>query len=459
MGQSPAVLLLDDGELDDIQGVLDEAKISYGRVRGGAIAQQTPAPRRLLVTTPRRIQAVELPDELKSQELMRIVVVNEDSPTLRAHLREVGFDYLVRRPVHKEALRLLLFHCIYQGEERRAEPRVPVGFEISFRTGLLPRRATLADLSTRGCRILSKWGLEPGKRITVTIPQRAGVPESISVKGRVVRMSLDESLGADGPYSSAVQFDSLAAEVRHELEWILEERARGPATLNADGTPSADPADGGALDSPETRDAGGMSHGFSVEVDVRMDAETAERLDEPTIESPPRAEPEPLLGPATTRGSGETQPVESAAAAPAGELSAEDVQPPAADEATGAERREHHRGSYELRVPAFGDRAMRVLVARDLSMRGMRIEKDNNLEVGDRLHLAIYGDAEEEPFLVWATVDRDDGDSGMALVFDEVHPVIAEQLEKVVANLPAVESLHDDEAKAMGTVVTEILES
>ena len=45
------------------------------------------------------------------------------------------------------------------------------------------------------------------------------------------------------------------------------------------------------------------------------------------------------------------------------------------------------------------------------------------------------------------------------VVFDEVHSSIGEQLEKIVADLPAVESLHDDEARAMGTVVTEILES
>ena len=31
------------------------------------------------------------------------------------------------------------------------------------------------------------------------------------------------------------------------------------------------------------------------------------------------------------------------------------------------------------------------------------------------------------------------------------------ELDQVVVNLPAVESLHDDEARAMGTVVTEIL--
>ena len=100
---------------------------------------------------------------------------------------------------------------------------------------------------------------------------------------------------------------------------------------------------------------------------------------------------------------------------------------------------------------------MRVLVARDLSMSGMRVERESGLELGDRLHLAIYGDAEEEPFLVWATVERIDGSDGMYLGFDEMHPVLAQQLDGVVASLPAVESLHDDEVQAMGTVVTEIL--
>ena len=100
---------------------------------------------------------------------------------------------------------------------------------------------------------------------------------------------------------------------------------------------------------------------------------------------------------------------------------------------------------------------MRVLVARDLSMGGMRVEKESGLSLGDRLHLAIYGDADDEPFLVWATVDRDDGDRGLLLTFDAVASEVGSKLEQVVVNLPAVESLHDDEARAMGTVVTEIL--
>jgi hypothetical protein len=444
MARSPAVLLLDDGELDDVQALLEEIRVPYGRVRGGAIAQRTPAPTRLLVATPRRVDCVPLPVN-GSDSLVRIVVVGEDSPTLRARLREVGFDYLVRRPVHREALRLLLLHCLYAGQERRSEPRIPVGFEVSFRTGLLPRRATLADLSTRGCRLLSKWALEPGRRITVTIPQRSGVPEPVSVKGKVVRMSLDERLGADGPYSAAIAFDPMEPEVRHELEWILEERARGPATLGA-GLPAEETLEAGAreaaaaLDPPEVR-APEVARGVAVPVEVRVEPPAG------GVAQPRKARPEPAAA-ATKAGPPARPAAPPARTAPP---------PPAPAEPSGFERRQEQRGAYPRRVPAFGDRAMRVLMARDLSMRGMRVERDSGLALGDRLHLAIYGAADQEPFLVWATAGRDDGSDGMFLAFDALHPVIAEQLEKLVAGLPAVECLRDGEAGAMGTVMSEIL--
>jgi hypothetical protein len=417
MGRPVAVLLLDDGELDDVQEILDDLRIAYGRVRGGAIARNTPPPTRLLISTPRRVDAVRLPKrgDAAGDALTRIVVVNEDSNTLRAKLREIGFDYLVRRPVHPEALRLLLLHCLYTGDERRREPRIPVGFEISFRTGLLPRRATLADLSSRGCRLLSRFALEPGKRITLQIPQALGASEALTLRGRIIRMSLDENLGPDGPYSAGVMFEDVSAEVRQELEWLLEERSQGPAMLQ----PASEERAETALPDPElASDDPRMSIDLEVDVRVAPDPE------------PLRAQPDPST-----------------------------KQKAASRTGSGRERRRKKRGAYDKKVPAFGTRALRVLVARDLSQGGMRVERFSGLEVGDRLHLAIYGAADQEPFLVWATVTRDDGAEGMALVFDEVHPQIAEQLEKVVADLPAVESLHDTEARAMGTVVTEILES
>ncbi len=421
MRQSPEVLLLDDGELDDVQVMLDELGAAFGRVQGGAIAQKTPAPSKLLITTPRRIESVALPEpgSERASGLTRIVVVTEDSVTLRARLREIGFDYLVRRPVHPEALRLLLLHGLYSGDERRDEPRIPVGFEISFRSGLLPRKATLADLSSRGCRLISKYALAPGKRISVTIPRNGEGKDSLTLKGRVIRMGLDERLGPLGPYSSAIEFKELPPDTRHDLEWILEELRTGPATLGE--TPKKQrsspehapkPQTAAVLDPPETR------------------SEDLQRVDIP-VDVQMGDSPEPDT---------ETPPVQSA---------------PASED----ERRKARRASYSRRVPAFGDRAMRVLVARDVSIGGMRVERSTGLDIGDRLHLAIYAARREEPMLVWATVTRDDGEHGMGLVFDAIDPAIAGELGGLVAGLPAVECLHDDEAQAMGTVVTEILES
>ena len=45
----------------------------------------------------------------------------------------------------------------------------------------------------------------------------------------------------------------------------------------------------------------------------------------------------------------------------------------------------------------------------------------------------------------------------MGITFDELHPMLAQKLEKLVGSLPSVESLHDDEAEAMGTVIGEML--
>jgi hypothetical protein len=87
--------MLDDGELDDIQELLDDIGVAYARIRGGAIVDGTPPPTDLLISTPRRIEAVNQVDG--GQDIgnpLRLVVVNEDSNALREQLRRSGFDYL-----------------------------------------------------------------------------------------------------------------------------------------------------------------------------------------------------------------------------------------------------------------------------------------------------------------------------------------------------------------------------
>ena len=494
MANHPAVLILDDGELDDVQRILEDLEVEFGRVQGGAIAPNTPHPKSLLMATPRRISSVAAIDQASAGENppVRVVVVEQDSKTLRDQLRQVGFDFLVRRPVHPEALRLLVMHSLYRGEEKRREPRVAVGLEISFQTGEIPRRATLVDLSTGGCRLISPFEIEAGKLILVTLPESLGAAEAITLEGRILRSSYDKRIGEEGMYNAAVKFENLSSDLRNELEWIIEDKVGGPPALNStlkpaqgqvDANPSAtgkkptytlkrsgqprrplrptlleknsavlrsDPRSEDAASAATNRPAAAAAAGqkpfpLSVPVDVKM-------------ARPERAAPKPAeaMAPEPTAETAATPIVQTTA--PPVETVEQKVAPVEQEASTSTDdRRASPRHPYAAKVPAFGTRALRVLVGRDLSVGGMRIESNPDLEVGDRLHLAIYGNASEEPFLVWGTILRSDGRGGTAVAFDPVHPTIAKQLEALVASLPAVESLHDTEAKAMGTVLTEII--
>jgi hypothetical protein len=379
---------------------------------------------------------------------MRLVVVEEDSNSLREQLRRCGFDYLIRRPVHPEALRLLLLRCLYRGDERRREPRVAVGFEVTYRTGLKTRRAVLADLSVRGCRLVSESGIDAGRRIRVNVPEALETGDPVAITGRVLRVDRPRESDRAHLYTAAVVFDEMSTDSRQALEMVIEDLSMGPATLRRGLVPRA-------MEAPA---APPFAKSMTPASDEALDLDAVDD----TLNTPPDAPEQPATETET-----ETRTETAEQAAIEVDLCIEDPSEDAQDveavdaieavDTEGSDRRSERRAAYSHTVPAFSKRALRVLVGRDLSSRGMRIDPLPGLEIDDRLHLAIYGDAGESPFLVWATVRRDDGDSGMALAFDPLDREIADRLERLVGSLPAVESLHDTEAEAMGTVVSEIL--
>jgi hypothetical protein len=123
------------------------------------------------------------------------------------------------------------------------------------------------------------------------------------------------------------------------------------------------------------------------------------------------------------------------------------------------DRRKNPRAAYDRNVKPIDAEANLVLMGRDLSVGGMRIEPHSGLAIGTKIRLAIYGEPREEPFIVRAEVVRDDGDDGMGLRFEQIESGVAARLESLVASLPSVESLHGGETDALGSVVSRILES
>lgn len=98
-----------------------------------------------------------------------------------------------------------------------------------------------------------------------------------------------------------------------------------------------------------------------------------------------------------------------------------------------------------------------VLLGRDLSPAGMRVEAVGELHLGDRFRLALHGPGSTEPALVHAEIVRDDGKDGFALKFCDVDAETTRRIEKFVACLPDVDSLEGGEAGGMGAILSELL--
>jgi hypothetical protein len=85
MKTTPPVLIVDDGELDDIREILAELEVEFALLRGGAIPDKVGPPSRLFIATPRRALLAQQWKKPKpgSPSPVRVGIVAEDSNTLR----------------------------------------------------------------------------------------------------------------------------------------------------------------------------------------------------------------------------------------------------------------------------------------------------------------------------------------------------------------------------------------
>jgi hypothetical protein len=412
MPPRPALLVLDDGELDDLVALLNELGLEFAHLRGAAIPAQIAAPERVIVTTPRRAM---LTKDWPRSAPYRIAVVTEDSNTLRAMLRRVGFDLLLRRPVHPVALRLVLLRALYAGEEKRREERVTVGAEVQFRSGFWKKKALLADISQRGCRLLAEQPLAAGTRISLPLPKEFSA-SGLTLPCKVVRVAAKPE--PDGRYEIGLAYENLSKERLAEIRALLKQLSE-------------------AAGMEEARVLG-----------MKAPARPAPAAPAAPAKPTPAAPAKPALS-ALKRPGLPPRPAPARVSPPA--VIASPPPPPEPEE-----RRKAPRGSFDKQVGRLDDEADSVLLGRDLSIGGMRIEYHPNLQIGDILQLAVYASPREEPVIVKARVAHDSG-TGLGLTFEGMPADVGARLEQIVARLPSVESLQGTEAEGMGSVVSRVL--
>lgn len=409
---SPAtgIVLVDDGELDDVVRVLEAGGLAFDRYRGGQIPERIELPSALLIVTSRRLEHIE-PVRARGADSggpTRIVAVADESPALRRRLRRHGMQLLVRLPAQRETWRLLIARALYQGEERRDDPRIATEVPVEADRG----GALLVDLSNRGCRVQTRAPLGVGDAIRFAIPANA-LPDAaagpLALSGRVRRVA---ALSGSDRRTCAVVFDAnLSRAARQRLTAAINHWASGSSSA----TPGRS-VEGPAI--PSCR--------LPSLPDLMLDDET-----DPPIRARGELEIE-LAGGSAAQAGRET-----------GEAS--------------DERRTGPRGAYPAVLRAAGEDKTLALVGRDLSAGGMRIERHPGLALGDRLRLTLHGPTLMRPLSLEAAIVRDDAEQGLALAFIGVSRETAFALEKLVACLPDIESLADGELAGLGSVLSEIV--
>jgi len=380
--QTASILLLHDGELANLAELVE----SLGGIDRRGHPTELDRARAWDVIIASASRMLELHEHLADVSAVRIAVLDGDSKTLRKMLYRVDTDLLVRQPVHPAAFRLLILHALYRGPEKRRTTRVSIGAPIRFRIGLRRRNAVLAELSTRGCRMLVDPNCHravPDRLVTIALPPEVTDDKRpLSLRGHVMRITRAD----EGDDVIAILFELLGEAVRRRLESIVSAHSHGPAVLD------------------------------EAVSDAIQSAPIAPEADEPQM--PARDDP--------------------------------------ADEPA-SERRIEERHSITRRIIALGDEAARVLIGRDLSVGGMRIDSTPGFALGDRLKVAVHIRADGQPLVVSAEITRDDGPDGMALRFVDLSPAARTCLDEMVGALPSIlES--DSSSEGSGVVVSEVVE-
>ena len=149
---------------------------------------------------------------------------------LQREIERARPNFLVCRPLHAAALRLLILHALYVGPERRSSARVALSLSIRFRTSVFSRAATLVELSRGGCRLIAERVPANGETVTVILPRELTGNAALSLTGRVV--GSDPAGGLDpGEQACSVAFDALDNDKRRALRSLMAKQALGGATL------------------------------------------------------------------------------------------------------------------------------------------------------------------------------------------------------------------------------------
>lgn len=207
--------IADDGELFTLRSLLREHEIPYGE-----LSNDPPEELDLLVSNPRRALEVERQRNRFAPRIHIVMAGDDLTRTMRQRLQRSSCDFIVPEDVHPGALRLLVDYALYRGPERRVGARVPMDVEVKLKVGWRQRKATLLQLSERGCGVVMGNGIADDEMLLRLPPSWTG-GRKVDLPVTVIdRESLD-----DGDWRVSLGFRRVDRDTRQILRDAIKRAA------------------------------------------------------------------------------------------------------------------------------------------------------------------------------------------------------------------------------------------
>lgn len=222
--ERPWVLLVDDGELDDVKRVAEELGATTKRAAIESRGRPWRQPQRLLAVCDRRALTLGRPAAQEEDHFTTLVLVEEGGKRLRREIERMGFDYVLERPVDPEALRRLVREALYRGHEQRGRRRLPVSQPVTLQVGWRAYEATLSELNLIACSLRLQRPVRITRPVDVVLPSSLAGGKSLALHGEVIRERL---AGREMSVELSVHFKHNSL-TQARLGQVLDAIAAGP---------------------------------------------------------------------------------------------------------------------------------------------------------------------------------------------------------------------------------------
>jgi len=238
---APRVLVIDDGELDSVQAVLERTPIDWLRCAEPDSGVVLERPSDLIISSGPR--AMRMPALAGPGEPLWLCVYDQDFLPLRERLRDLGVHYLVSGELAPHAFGLFLRQLLNRSEDRRLVRRIPLHCDVQLVTRRERRAARMLELARESCVFTTNGELVPGEHVALRFSGERSGDAAHEISGTVIRANpvrgaehqITAVVGLDepGPRESAYLRELLAGNVLGTQVTPLRDEPRAAAETDA----------------------------------------------------------------------------------------------------------------------------------------------------------------------------------------------------------------------------------